>query len=51
MCRLRKYPYPLQEWSLEIPRAWWVSIAKVSRESMKLSWKFRLGGGGGVKTK
>ena len=47
-CGSRKYPYPPQGRSLEIPRGKGVSKCKLFKgkyEQMKLNWKF-LGGGG-----
>ena len=47
MCSSRKYPYPPHGRSMEIPRGWGVSKAKILKGSMGLKWKFQRGGGGG----
>ena len=49
MCSSKKYPYPPQGRSLEIPRGRGSQKPKFLKESMKLNWKFL--GGGGVQTK
>lgn len=45
MCSSGKYPYTPHGRSLEIPREWGVSKAKILKQSMGLSWNVQRGGG------
>jgi len=40
MCGCRKYPYPHHGWSLEIPRAWRVSKAKIIKGKYEAKLEF-----------
>ena len=49
LCGSRKYPYPPQGWSLEIPRGVGVSIAQIFKR--KYEAILEIPGGGRVQTK
>jgi len=45
LCGSRKYPYPHQRGSLEIPRVRGLLKAKILKECRSLNWNFQRGGG------